>query len=82
MAATQDVSTNSIDVPQSSQRALNVVLIVCAVVTVVLAMVWAGALGATSGQDSRRSFAPYDWSGSQSVGSSNDSGYPSARVGG
>jgi hypothetical protein len=77
MAATQDISATSTGVVQSSRRALNVVLIVCAVMTVVLAMVWAGAVGGTSGHTSRRSFTPYD-SGDESVSGTYDSPYPAS----
>ena len=76
MAVTHDISPTSTGVAQSSRNTRNVVLIVLAVITVVLAMVWAGALAGAPGQTSRRSFTPYDWSGSQSVSGSYDSPYP------
>lgn len=81
MATTEDYSPTSTSLQQPSRRAFTVPLIVLAVVTVVLAIAWAGLGGAASGENTRRSFTPYDWSGSNSVGSTYDSPYPAAGIG-
>ena len=81
MATTQDYGPTATSIAQPSRRPLTVPLILLAVVTLVLAMAWAGLGGAAAGHNTRRSFTPYDWSGSNSVGTTHDSPYPAAGIG-